>query len=95
VVRQGGSDHGAQRSPGRSGRDHGRKGRARTADGLDHWPDRAIIVCVGLASAAAWAAIRAAMGLRVSPDQEYDGVDVTECGLEAYPEFTSSRGLAP
>jgi len=28
------------------------------------------------------------MGLRVSEEEEYEGVDVVECGLEAYPEFT-------
>jgi Amt family ammonium transporter len=29
------------------------------------------------------------MGIRVSEEQEYDGVDLTECGMEAYPEFTN------
>jgi hypothetical protein len=28
------------------------------------------------------------MGIRVSEQEEYEGVDVGECGLEAYPEFT-------
>jgi len=27
----------------------------------------------------------------VSEDDEYRGVDVSECGLEAYPEFTGNR----
>ncbi len=35
-----------------------------------------------------WLAIKATLGLRVSEDQEYEGVDLSECGLEAYPEFT-------
>ena len=30
------------------------------------------------------------MGIRVTEEEEYNGVDLTECGLEAYPEFTSS-----
>jgi Amt family ammonium transporter len=30
------------------------------------------------------------MGLRVSEEEEYEGVDLTECGLEAYPEFTTN-----
>ena len=26
----------------------------------------------------------------VTEEEEYDGVDVSECGMEAYPEFTAS-----
>jgi len=40
-------------------------------------------------SLAAWGIIKAAMGLRVSEEEELEGVDITECGLEAYPEFTN------
>jgi Amt family ammonium transporter len=28
------------------------------------------------------------MGLRVSEEDEYEGVDIVECGMESYPEFT-------
>ncbi|MEK9785328.1 MAG: ammonium transporter [Gammaproteobacteria bacterium] len=42
-----------------------------------------------IASLIAWGTIKAVVGLRVSEEEEYRGVDVTECGLEAYPEFTS------
>lgn len=31
--------------------------------------------------------IKAAMGLRVSEEEEMEGMDVHECGMEAYPEF--------
>jgi Amt family ammonium transporter len=41
------------------------------------------------ASFVTWMVIKAVMGLRVSEEEEYEGVDLTECGLEAYPEFTS------
>ncbi|MDO6460999.1 ammonium transporter [Granulosicoccaceae sp. 1_MG-2023] len=41
-----------------------------------------------LASLAVWFVIKLIMGLRVSPEEEYEGVDISECGLEAYPEFT-------
>ena len=44
---------------------------------------------VFLASIATWAIIRGIGGLRVTEEDEYRGVDVAECGLEAYPEFTS------
>jgi ammonium transporter, Amt family len=34
-----------------------------------------------------WLVIKLTMGIRVSEEEEFDGVDLTECGLEAYPEF--------
>jgi Amt family ammonium transporter len=39
-----------------------------------------------------WLIIKAVMGIRVSEEEEYAGVDLGECGLEAYPEFTGNRG---
>ena len=36
-----------------------------------------------------WLALKVTMGIRVSEEEEYEGVDIGECGLEAYPEFTS------
>jgi Amt family ammonium transporter len=36
-----------------------------------------------------WLGLKAAMGIRVSEEEEEDGVDLTECGLEAYPEFVT------
>lgn len=36
-----------------------------------------------------WFIIKMIMGIRVSAEEEYEGVDIGECGLEAYPEFTS------
>ncbi|MEN8133978.1 MAG: ammonium transporter [Thermodesulfobacteriota bacterium] len=35
----------------------------------------------------AWSIIKAVMGIRVSEEEELKGVDIHECGLEAYPEF--------
>ena len=46
---------------------------------------------VFLTSVLTWGVIRILAGLRVSEDDEYRGVDVSECGLEAYPEFTGNR----
>jgi Amt family ammonium transporter len=34
-----------------------------------------------------WFVIKMVMGVRVSEQEEYEGVDIGECGLEAYPEF--------
>ena len=36
-----------------------------------------------------WLGLKAAMGIRVSNEEEEDGVDLSECGLEAYPEFVT------
>lgn len=49
-----------------------------------------IFVWVFGASFVAWLAIKGIMGIRVSAEEEYDGVDLTECGMEAYPEFTNA-----
>jgi Amt family ammonium transporter len=37
-----------------------------------------------------WFLLKATVGIRVSEQEEYEGVDIGECGLEAYPEFASS-----
>jgi Amt family ammonium transporter len=49
-----------------------------------------IFVWVFAASFVAWYVIKLVMGIRVTAEEEYDGVDLTECGMEAYPEFTSA-----
>jgi Amt family ammonium transporter len=45
---------------------------------------------VFVASLVAWGIIKAVLGLRVTEEEEYEGTDQSECGLEAYPEFTNS-----
>ncbi|MGV6826349.1 MAG: ammonium transporter [bacterium] len=39
-----------------------------------------------------WLIIKVIMGIRVSEQEEYEGVDLAECGMEAYPEFTGTKG---
>ena len=52
------------------------------------------IIAVGIftmvTSGILWAALKAIMGLRVDEEEELAGLDKTELGIEAYPEF--SRG---
>jgi len=48
-----------------------------------------IFVWVFVASLITWGIIKAVMGIRVSEEEEYEGVDLAECGMEAYPEFTN------
>ena len=47
-------------------------------------------VFVSVASAIVWYALALTLGIRASKEDEINGLDLSECGLEAYPEF--SRG---
>ena len=51
-----------------------------------------IFVWVFAASFVTWYIIKMIMGIRVSEEEEFEGTDLSECGMEAYPEFTGSRG---
>ena len=46
---------------------------------------------VFVASLVTFSIVKVALGLRVSEEEEYEGSDISECGMEAYPEFTSAR----
>ena len=46
-----------------------------------------IFVWVFVTSYITWTIIKAIMGVRVTEEEEYEGVDISECGMEAYPEF--------
>lgn len=50
-----------------------------------------IFIWVFVTSFIAWSIIKAVMGVRVTEEEEYEGADKSECGLEAYPEFASNR----
>ena len=49
------------------------------------------IVIVGVftfvVSLVVWLILKAAMGIRVTEEQELEGLDKSELGMEAYPEF--------
>ncbi len=47
-----------------------------------------IFVWVFVTSLIMWSILKAVLGIRVSEEEEATGCDVSECGLEAYPEFT-------
>jgi len=49
-----------------------------------------IFTWVFLTSLAVWYVLKLVFGIRVTEEEEYQGLDVNECGLEAYPEFTQS-----
>ncbi|MGE5154471.1 MAG: ammonium transporter [Bdellovibrio bacteriovorus] len=54
----------------------------------------AILGWVFVTSFVVWLLIRLTFGIRVSEEEEYEGLDIGECGLEAYPEFVGARGAA-
>jgi ammonium transporter, Amt family len=51
-----------------------------------------IFVWVFFASLIVWGILKMIMGIRVSEEEEYEGVDLAECGMEAYPEFMGASG---
>ena len=46
-----------------------------------------IFAWVFVASLIVWAIIKVVIGIRISEEDEYEGGDIAECGMEAYPEF--------
>ncbi len=46
-----------------------------------------IFVWVFVASLIVWSLIKLIIGIRISEEDEYEGADIAECGMEAYPEF--------
>ena len=50
-----------------------------------------ILFWVFITSFIVWYVIKATLGIRVDEEHEYEGVDISECGLEAYPEFTTAE----
>ena len=42
-----------------------------------------------------WSIIKRLIGLRVTVDEESEGIDISECGLQAYPEFSKSSEQGP
>ena len=47
----------------------------------------AVGIFVSVSSAAVWMILKVTMGIRVSPEEELEGLDKGEIGVEAYPEF--------
>lgn len=54
------------------------------------WGVLATGVFVSLASAVIWFALKLTIGIRVSPEDELVGLDITEVGVASYPEFVQT-----
>lgn len=46
-----------------------------------------IFIWVFVTSSVVWLVLKVTMGIRISEEEEYEGADKSECGMEAYPEF--------
>ena len=51
-----------------------------------------ILSWVFVSSFIVWLFIKWIMGIRIGADEEYEGADQSECGMEAYPEFIGTAG---
>ncbi|MGX9417017.1 ammonium transporter [Vibrio sp. WJH972] len=50
-----------------------------------------IFAWVFIASLVVWSILKATMGIRVTDEEEQEGMDIHDCGVDAYPEFVSVR----
>ena len=50
-----------------------------------------IFAWVFTASILVWAVLKATMGIRVTEEEEVMGMDMADCGIDAYPEFVSVK----
>ncbi|MCF6456893.1 ammonium transporter [Pseudoalteromonas sp. MMG024] len=51
-----------------------------------------IFVFVFVSSFIVWAVLKKTMGIRVGEEEEINGMDQHDCGVDAYPEFVTVRG---
>ncbi|MFC3031152.1 ammonium transporter [Pseudoalteromonas fenneropenaei] len=51
-----------------------------------------ILGFVFVASLLVWAVLKQTMGIRVGEEEEINGMDQHDCGIDAYPEFVTVRG---
>ncbi|MEF1299574.1 ammonium transporter, partial [Vibrio parahaemolyticus] len=50
-----------------------------------------IFVWVFGASLVVWAILKATVGIRVTEEEEMEGMDMHDCGVGAYPEFVTVK----
>lgn len=50
-----------------------------------------IFAWVFITSSIVWFVLKVTMGIRVTEEEEYNGMDVSDCGIDAYPEFVTIK----
>lgn len=53
-----------------------------------------IFAWVFCSSFVVWSIIKMTMGIRVSEEEEYNGMDASDCGIDAYPEFVTVKNAS-
>ncbi|MCZ4336020.1 ammonium transporter [Shewanella colwelliana] len=53
-----------------------------------------IFAWVFSASFVVWYVLKVTMGIRVTEEEEYNGMDASDCGIDAYPEFVSLKSAS-
>ncbi|MCE9677833.1 ammonium transporter [Shewanella sp. AS1] len=53
-----------------------------------------IFAWVFAASLVVWYVLKVTMGIRVTEEEEYNGMDASDCGIDAYPEFVSLKSAS-
>ncbi|MCG9695789.1 ammonium transporter [Shewanella sp. Isolate11] len=53
-----------------------------------------IFAWVFSASFVVWYILKVTMGIRVTEEEEYNGMDASDCGIDAYPEFVSLKSAS-
>ena len=53
-----------------------------------------IFAWVFAASLLVWFVLKVTMGIRVSEEEEYNGMDASDCGIDAYPEFVTVKSAS-
>ncbi|ASJ97839.1 ammonium transporter [Shewanella marisflavi] len=53
-----------------------------------------IFAWVFSASFVVWYLLKVTMGIRVTEEEEYNGMDASDCGIDAYPEFVSLKSAS-
>ncbi|TGN54306.1 ammonium transporter [Paracoccus liaowanqingii] len=66
-----------------------------TNDGTSFVTQAIGVLCVGgfvfILSLIVWSILKATMGIRVSKEAEISGLDISEMGMEAYPDFVQAK----
>lgn len=53
-----------------------------------------IFTWVFVTSFAVWYVLKKVMGIRVTEEEEYNGMDASDCGIDAYPEFVTVKNAS-
>lgn len=62
-----------------------------TPNGNERWHCHWSTPCCFATSSVVWLLLKVTLGIRVGKAEEYHGSDITDCGVDAYPEFVPNK----